>query len=86
MVKGDPIGKVVLIVVNGPSTGQRRLLAVIRSHFEDIHRSYAFRPEEMVPVPGHPGVVVSYDKLLVLERKKIQTIVEVFGEEVLKLN
>lgn len=86
LVKGDPIDKIVHIIVDGSQNGQRRLLAVIRSHFEEIHRNYFFRPKEMVPVPGHLGLVVPYSKLVVLEQNNIQTLTEVFGEIVLKLN
>lgn len=86
LVKGDPIGRKVRIAVSGPAHGRRRLLAIIRSDFERIHRSYGFQPEEMVPVSGHTGVLVPYAKLLVLERKGIEEIQEVFGDDVLTLN
>ncbi len=86
LVRGDPMAKVLDILVAGNSIGRRRLLAVIRSHLEEIHKSYAFRPTEMIPVPARPGLVIPYDTLLVLERNHRETHDVVYGEEVLSLN
>jgi len=86
LVKGDSIERKVRIAVDGPHLGRRRLLAVIRTDFEHIHKSYAFRPDEMVPVPGYNGVVIPYKKLLVMERAGVMETKEVFGDEVLTLN
>ena len=85
--KADPAEKKVVISVAGPASGRRRLLAIIRSNFDDIHRDIPMlRPQEMVPVPGHPTVVVSYKKLSVLEEKGIVELQEVIGDDVLNLN
>ncbi|HET6522780.1 MAG TPA: hypothetical protein VFG47_23595, partial [Geminicoccaceae bacterium] len=65
---------------------RRRLLAVIRADFDRIHASYRFQPQEMIPVPGHPDVVVPYAELLVFERAGVPTIPKVAGDEVLTLN
>jgi internalin A len=44
------------------------LLAVIRADLELIHRSIAkLQAAEQVPVPGHPGLVVEYETLRVME-------------------
>jgi internalin A len=86
VVKADPIARTVRIHVTGPVAGRRRLLAVIRSDFEHIHRTYAFRPKEMVPIEGHPGLIVPYDKLLVLERNGVTTMQEVYGDDVVSLS
>ena len=67
LVKADVQDKRVFIAVSGPRAARRRLLAVIRSDFEHIHRSFKFQPEEMVPVPKHPDVVVPYEDLLAWE-------------------
>ena len=86
VVKADPLARVVRIQVRGPMAGRRTLLAVIRSDFEHIHRSYGIQPKEMTPIEGRPGALVSYDKLLVLERRGVETLQEVYGDEILQLN
>ena len=87
LVKGDLTERLVRISVSGaPPEARRRLLAVIRYSFEEIHRNFKFRPEELVPVPGHPEVAIAYSDLLVLERKNIKEKQQVIGEEVLDLD
>jgi internalin A len=86
LVKADKEDKRVVISVKGPtSRGRRELLSVIRSDFEHIHRSFTFKPEEMIPVPGAPDVLVPYKELLVLERNGIATFLKVAGDQVLEL-
>lgn len=82
----DPQARLVRIRVRGPQPGRRTLLAVMRSDFEHIHRSYGIQPREMAPIPGHPGALVSYDKLLVLEKNRVPTMQEVWGEQILQLD
>ena len=77
LVKADPQDRCVSISVAGPGASRRRLLAVIRSDFERIHRSFKFKPKELVPVPGHPDVTVDYKELLVREEHR-QTSFDVF--------
>lgn len=67
LVQSDSAGRAVRIFVTGPAEGRRRLLAVIRSDFEHIHRSYRFTVTSLVPVDGHPDLAVEYDKLLAAE-------------------
>jgi len=87
LVKGDLTERLVSISVSGPSPEpRRRLLAVIRASFEDIHRHFKFEPQELVPVPGHPEVAISYRELLVLENTNTQTKQQVIGDEVVDLN
>ena len=86
VVKADALARVVRIQVRGPKEGRRTLLAVIRSDFEHIHRSYGIQPKEMAPIEGRPGALVSYDKLLVLEKGGVETLQEVYGDEILQLN
>jgi internalin A len=74
LVMGDAIQHRVTIMIDGPAAGRRRLLAVIRHDLEHIHRSYQFQPQAIVPVPGHPNVVVSYDDLLTFERDGVPSI------------
>lgn len=69
LVRGDVLGRTVTIRVTGTGNGQRELLGIIREHFERIHRSFEKLPvTELVPVPGHPEVVISYTDLLDYER------------------
>jgi internalin A len=68
LVKADAQDKKVFISVYGPVSGRRSLLAVIRSDFERIHHDIRnLQPQEMIPVPGHPDVLVPYDTLLLWE-------------------
>ena len=69
----------------GPPTGRRRLLAVIRNEFDRIHAGYKFKPEAMIPVPGHPDVVVRYDDMVVFEANGVREVQHVAGGEVLML-
>jgi internalin A len=69
LVKADTAEKTVVISVSGPSaTVRRNLLAIIRSDFEQIHRDIPrLDPQAMIPVPGHPNVVLDYKELFVME-------------------
>ena len=68
LVRADMQDKKVFISVKGPQKSRRRLLAVIRSHFESIHYSFkSLEVEEVVPIPGHPTENVSYRDLIVFE-------------------
>src|SRR5208283_5373370 len=64
----------VTIRIDGSVPGRRRLLAVIRYDLDHIHRSYLFQPQAIVPVPGHPDVVVPYDDLLTFERDGVPAV------------
>ena len=76
LVQADSANKLVRAFVVGPPEGRRRLLAVIRSDFEHIHRSYRFKVSSYVPVEGHPGLAVEYDKLLAAERARMRSFPE----------
>jgi internalin A len=87
LVKADVQDKRVQVLISGPTGNRRRLLAVIRSDFDRIHASIPeLKPQEMVPVPGRPQLVVPYRKLTVLEQKGRRTLEEVIGDEVLDLD
>lgn len=60
LVKANHIERRVEMWVNRPPAGRRRPLAVIRNDFASIHTIYKFRPEEIVPIPGHPTVAIPY--------------------------
>lgn len=68
LVKADVQDKIVSINVAGEQSGRRRLLAIIRSDFEHIHRSFTFKAEEMIPIPDYPDVSISYDALKLWEQ------------------
>ena len=86
LVKADLQAKKVIIAITGPFLGRRRLLATIRSDFEHLHLSFKFHPEEMVPVPGHPLVLVPYQELVLMERSRIETFPRVIENEIFTLS
>jgi len=87
LVKADIQDKCVRISVSGPLSARRRLLAVIRSDFERIHRDiHNLRPQEMVPLPIYPDVVVAYRELLVIEEKGVKNFPKVVGNELIELD
>jgi internalin A len=87
LVKADLQDKRIFIHVKGPAASRRRLLAIIRSDFERIHRDIRkLEPQEMVPLPEHPNVVMPYQELLVMERSGMTTFPKVVGAGVTELN
>jgi internalin A len=87
VVKADIQDRKVSIAVIGDPAGRRRLLAVIRSDFEHIHRSIArLQAKEMVPVPGHPGVSVPYADLQTMEAEGFNEFPQVIGNKIVKLD
>lgn len=83
LVIADPLAKTVRIGIKGPPEGRRRLLAIIRSDFEHIHRDYTFEPKAMVPVPGRPEILVPYEQLLVFERNGVSSLPIAAGSNVI---
>jgi internalin A len=87
LVKADVQDRKVYISVTGPVMGRRRLLAIIRSDLERIHRDIRnLQPQEMVPLPDYPDVIVSYQELLVMEQNKIKTFPKVVGNRIIELD
>lgn len=87
LVKADVQDKKVFIAITGPAAARRRLLAVIRSDFERIHRDIRnLQPQEMVPLPDYPDVVIAYQKLQVMEDRGIRTFPEVVGDRVIEVD
>jgi len=65
VVRADYRERRVDIHVTGPEARRRELLAVVREKFEEQHRDLkGLEVDERVPVPGEPGVTVSYRDLL----------------------
>lgn len=86
LVKGDLQDKKVFIHVKGPVESRRRLLAIIRQNFQDIHSGIRkLEPQEMVPLPESPYLVVPYKKLSVMEEHGVEKFIEVAGDEVIEL-
>jgi internalin A len=80
LVKADVQDKKVFISVSGVRSSRRRLLAIIRSDFERIHRDIRnLTPDEMVPIPNYPDVAVPYEKLLAMEREGFEHFLEYGG-------
>lgn len=87
LVKADIQEKKIFISVCGPVPGRRRLLAVIRSDFEHIHRMLpSLKAQEMVPLPYDPTVVVPHKELLVREKENQEKFTQVIGEQVIELD
>lgn len=87
LVKADVQDKKVFISVNGAEPGRRQLLAVIRSDFERIHSAIRnLQPQEMIPLPDYPDVVVPYNELLVMEQKGRKEFPKVVGDQIIEPN
>ena len=87
LVKADIQDKSVQISVSGPLSARRRLLAVIRSDFERIHHDIRnLQPQEMVPLPEYPDVVVAYRELLVMEESGVKKFPKVVGNKLIELD
>ena len=71
LVRADIHDGCVHICVQGPADSRRRLLAIIRSHFEHIHGVLKLDPKALVPVPDVPGLVMTYDDLVTYERARV---------------
>jgi internalin A len=70
VVRADARERRVDIHISGPARQRRGLLAIIRDRFDEQHSDLkGLVVDQRVPVPGEPGVTVSYDFLLKLEGK-----------------
>ncbi len=87
LVKADVQDKKVFINVSGPASSRRRLLGLIRSDFEQIHRGIRnLQPLEIVPLPDRPDVFVPYEELAVLEAQGIDSFPKAVAGEVVHLD
>ena len=76
LVKADREDKKIYILARGPEHTRRALLAIVRSHFDAIHKTISgLEVAEKVPLPNHPQTVVGYAHLLKLERKGIASFI-----------
>jgi len=85
LVKADPQDKHITISIAGSADSSRRLLAIIRSDFDRIHSSFKFKPEQLVPVPGHPAVTLRYEDLILREESGQDTFSEVVDGKLVEL-
>ena len=72
LVKADREDKNILIQISGREHTRRPFLRAIRSNFEHIHKTTGIEPDEKVPLPAHPEIVVGYRHLLNLERMGVE--------------
>jgi internalin A len=87
LVKADVADKKVFISVSGSLEGRRRLLTLIRIELDSIHRGIRnLQPQEMVPLPEHPDVVVPYEELSVREQAGEKHFSAVAGGQLIKLD
>jgi internalin A len=76
LVKADREDRKIFIWVSGREQTRRTFLGVIRSNFYHIHETIpGIEPEEKVPLPDHPEIVVDYRHLLNLEEMGEESLV-----------
>jgi internalin A len=66
-IKADLVDRKIFIAINGKEQTRRAFLAIIRSAFGEINSNFKIEIKQMIPVPGHPQVLVSYSDLIVHE-------------------
>jgi internalin A len=88
LVKADRSDKQITINIDGPLSSRNRLLAIIRFDFDNIHNCFSFStpPRARVPLPDYPQASISYESLLIRERKGRTTIEVEWEGEVLEFN
>lgn len=74
-VKADLVDRKIFISVNGKEQTRRAFLAVTRSAFDEINSNFKIEIRQMIPVPGAPQVLVSYQDLLAYEEMNEEQIV-----------
>jgi len=74
-IKADLVDRKIFIAINGKEQTRRAFLAVIRSAFDEINSNFKIEIKQMIPVPGHPQVLVSYDDLMAHEDMNVPEIV-----------
>ncbi|HKR12419.1 MAG TPA: COR domain-containing protein [Pyrinomonadaceae bacterium] len=66
-IKADLVDRKIFIAINGKEQTRRSFLAIIRFAFDEINRKFKIEIKQMIPVPGYPEVLVSYNDLMVHE-------------------
>jgi len=86
LVKADKQERQVLVRVLGDAEKRRRLLAVIRENFDQIHAEMKeFKPTGWVALEGKPEVWTSVQELEVFEKQKVAVVPKTVGQEVVSL-
>ncbi|HET9711760.1 MAG TPA: COR domain-containing protein [Pyrinomonadaceae bacterium] len=62
-IKADLVDRKIFIAINGKEQTRRAFLAVIRAAFDEINSNFKIEIKRMIPVPGYPHVLVSYNDL-----------------------
>ncbi len=86
LVKADRADRCVTISVDGPIESRRRLLTIIRYDCDRIHSSFKSKPQELVPVPSHPDIILPYQDLLVMEESGLKEFPQVIKGKVVNLS
>lgn len=88
LVSIDKHDRIVNISVAGPPSGRSRLLAIIRSDFSYIHRSFSTTvdPREMVPLPKYPHFALPYKDLQALEKDGRDKHVIIIDDQVVEVD
>jgi len=87
IVKADKQDRQVVIRVLGKPEKRRRLMAVIRENFDQIHSEMKeFRPTEWLGLEGHPEEWLDRQELEVFEKQKETQIRKRVGEKVLSVD
>ncbi len=93
LVRARPAEKRVEIHVSGLEHTRREMLALIRGHFEVIHRTFSegkgkdgFGLREFLYPPQYPGLRLSYRDLLIREREGELEIRPTWQDRVIRLN
>jgi internalin A len=85
LVKADRSDKSISIsIMNGNDESRGRLLAIIRSNFEAIHKDFTFTVVELVFIPNHPAICHTYKDLQYLEKAGESTVTDVISGNVIK--
>jgi len=80
LVRADAAENQVRVHIEGPETGRRELLAVIRHNFDAIHGDYEFQPAELVYPPGVPDKPLKVDELKAFLKGGIATRAEILPD------
>jgi internalin A len=87
LVKADKQERQVLVCVLGESEKRRRLLAVIRENFDQIHSEMReFKPTEWVALEGHPDEWISFRELENLQKRKVSEFPKSVGDELVSVD
>jgi small GTP-binding protein len=66
-VKADLVDRKISISILGKEQTRRAFLAIIRAALDEINSNFIIDIKQMIPVPGFPEVLVSYQDLLAYE-------------------